>query len=52
VNLRRVVFWAVVVLMIVYVVRAPEHAAQVLRDAGSGVAVVAGSLVSFLGSLV
>ena len=51
-NLRRVVIWSVVALIVLYVIKAPDHAGQVVRDAGSGLVVAASSLVSFVGSLV
>jgi hypothetical protein len=52
VRLKRVVVWLAFALVILYVVQSPDHAAEVVRDAGGGIAVIATSLVSFVGSLV
>ena len=51
-NLRKVVAWLVVALIVLYVIKAPDHAAQVVRDAGGGLVTAASALVSFVGSLV
>jgi hypothetical protein len=51
VNPRRIVVWLVVLLAVLYVIESPEHAAEVVRQAGGGLAVVATSLVSFVGSV-
>ena len=51
VNLRRILLWSVVAVLILYVVQSPGDAAEVVRDAGGGLASVASSLASFFGSL-
>jgi hypothetical protein len=51
VNLKRTVFWVAVALIAFYVVQAPEHAAYVVRNAGSGLVVAGTSFASFVGSL-
>ena len=51
-NLKRIVVWLVVSLMVLYVIESPGHAAEVVRGVGSGLAVVATSLVSFVGSVI
>ncbi|HLM05840.1 MAG TPA: hypothetical protein VK402_11705 [Blastococcus sp.] len=50
-NLRRVVTWLAVALVLLYVINSPEHAAQVVRNAGGGLVTAASSLVFFVGSL-
>jgi hypothetical protein len=52
VNLRRIVFWLAVALLVLYVVQFPEHAAQLVRSAGGGLAHVGASLVDFVRSVV
>ena len=51
-NLRRILLWSVVAVVLLYVVQSPGHAAEVVRDAGGGLMSVASSLASFFGSLV
>ena len=51
-NLRKVIAWSVLALIVLFVIKSPDHAAQVVRDAGGGLVVAASSLVSFVGSLV
>lgn len=51
-NLKRLVLWLVVGLMVLYVIKFPQHAADLARTAGGGLAAVGSSLVSFVGSLV
>jgi hypothetical protein len=51
VNVKRLVFWLTVALIVFYVVRAPEDAAHLLRGAGGGLSVAGSSLVSFVGTL-
>ena len=50
-NLKRVMTWLAVALVLLYVIQSPDHAAEVARDAGAGLVDVASSLVSFVGSL-
>ena len=50
-NLKRVLTWLAVALVLLYVIQSPDHAADVVRDAGGGLVDVASSLVSFVGSL-
>ena len=52
VNLRRIVFWLAVALVVVYVVQFPEHAGRLVRSAGGALAHVGASLVDFVGSMV
>jgi hypothetical protein len=49
--MRRVITWLAVALVVLYVINSPEAAAQVVRNAGSGLVTAASSLVSFVGSL-
>jgi hypothetical protein len=51
VNVRRVITWLVVALVLLYVIDSPEHAAQLVSNAGGGLSTAASSLLSFLGSL-
>jgi hypothetical protein len=52
VNLKRVVVWSAVAVACLYVVQSPDHAAEVVRNAGGGLVLVATSLLSFVGSLI
>jgi hypothetical protein len=49
--MRRIVTWLVVALVVLYVIRSPDHAAHMVRNAGGGLVDAASSLVSFVGSL-
>jgi hypothetical protein len=51
VNVKRALFWLTVALVVLYVIRSPEHAAYVVRNAGGGLAVAGSSFVSFVGSV-
>jgi hypothetical protein len=51
VNLRKLVTWLAVALLVLYVIKSPDEAAQVVRNAGGGLVAAASSLVSFVGSL-
>ncbi len=50
-NLRKVITWLAAALVVLYVVQSPDDAAHVVRNAGDGLAVLASSLASFVGSL-
>jgi hypothetical protein len=50
-NLRKIMAWVAVALIVLYVIKSPDHAAEFLRTAGSGIAKAATSLASFVGSL-
>ena len=52
VNLRRIVFWSTVGLLVLYVVQFPEHAGRLVHLAGGGLAHLGASLVDFVGSVV
>jgi hypothetical protein len=52
VNVRRILVWAFFAVVILYVVQSPDHAAEVVRDAGGGLFSAASSFASFLGSLI
>ena len=49
--MRKVVTWLAVGLVLLYVIKSPDHAAQVVRNAGGGLALIASSFLSFVGSL-
>lgn len=51
-NLKRVVVWLALALVVLYVLQAPAQAARLVLDAGAGIALIAASLFSFIGSLV
>jgi hypothetical protein len=51
VNLRKVLTWLAVAMVVLYVIQSPDDAAQVARDAGGALAVLASSLASFVSSL-
>lgn len=51
-NLRKVLAWVVFALVVVYVVKFPDHAAAFLRNAGTGLGDAVSSLASFVGSMV
>ena len=51
-NLRRLLLWSIVAVVLLFVVQSPGHAAEVVRDAGGGLMSVASSLASFFASLV
>ncbi len=51
VSLRRILTWLVVALVLVYVVKSPDHAAAFLRSAGTSLGHAVSSLASFVGSL-
>jgi hypothetical protein len=50
VNLRKLVTWLAVAMVMLYVIQSPNHAAQAVRNAGDGLVVAATSLISFVGS--
>ena len=50
-NLRKILTWLVVALIVIYVLRYPESSAGLLRSAGSGLAAAGSSLASFVGTL-
>lgn len=52
VNLRRVLAWLFFALVVCYVIRSPDHAAEFFRSAGNGVGDAVSTLASFVGSLV
>lgn len=51
VNLRKVLAWVVFALVVVYVVKFPDHTAAFLRNAGTGLGDAVSSLASFVGSM-
>jgi hypothetical protein len=50
-HLRKILAWLAVALVVLYVIKSPDQAAQFLRTAGGGLAEAATSLASFIGSL-
>ena len=50
-NLRKVITWMAVAMVVLYVIQSPDNAAQVVRNTGGGLLVAASSVVSFVGSL-
>ena len=50
-NLRRVLTWLVIAFVIFYVVKQPEHSANIVRSAGEMLQNVAASLARFVGNL-
>jgi hypothetical protein len=52
VNLKKVLAWLVVAFVVFYVIRSPDHSAQLVRDAGHALGAAASSLAAFVGSLV
>ena len=51
-SLRRVLTWLIFALVLVYVIRTPDHAAGLLRNATLGLGHAVSSLATFVGSLV
>jgi hypothetical protein len=52
VNLRKVIAWLILALVVLFVLKSPDRAAEILRTAGGGLADAARSLGAFVGSLV
>jgi hypothetical protein len=52
VSLKKAVAWLLFALVVFFVIKSPDHAAQYLRDAGTGLGNAVSSLASFVGSLV
>ena len=51
VNLKGIIAWLVLALVVLYVIDSPGDAAQFVRSAGDGLGNAASALVSFVGSL-
>jgi hypothetical protein len=52
VNLKTVLAWLIVALVVFYVIQAPEQSAQVVKNVGTALGNAAHSLSQFVGSLV
>lgn len=51
-NLRKVLAWLFFALVVCYVIKSPDHAAEFFRSAGNGVGDAVSTLATFVGSLV
>jgi hypothetical protein len=51
VNLKTVVAWLVVALVVFYVIQAPEQSAQIVKNVGTALGNAASSFGQFVGSL-
>jgi hypothetical protein len=52
VSLKKVLTWLVVAFVVFYVIKSPDHSAQLVRNAGHALGAAASSLAAFVGSLV
>jgi hypothetical protein len=51
VNLKTVLAWLIVALVVFYVIQAPEQSAQIVKNVGTALGNAASSLSQFVGSL-
>jgi large-conductance mechanosensitive channel len=51
VNLKKIITWLIVALVVFYVIQAPESSAQFVRNAGNALGNAATSLAQFVRSL-
>jgi len=52
VSVKKVLTWLIVAFVVFYVIKSPDHSAQLVRNAGHALGAAASSLAAFVGSLV
>ena len=50
--MKKVITWLVVAFVVFYVIKSPDHSAELVRSAGKALGTAASSLATFVGSLV